>query len=170
MQLWSKAQAGDAGAILEMLGPRVQRIGAHYARRTGLDRDELVQEGILAILEGLPDLAPGLRDPGDYLVRLARWRMLDWVRWTRRRTGLPLEHEGPVIDQALDEAGERMDVAAFVARLKPRQAQVACSLMDGQNWREVAAQMGCSSANLAYHVRQIRGQYERAFNAGRRCA
>ena len=166
--MWQTARAGDSQVIqllLERLGPRVARLGAYYARRTGVEREELVQEGMLALLEGVGEggaVGQG-SDAAARLVRLARWRMLDWVRWTRRRAGRVLDEEPAVLDPTLDEAAERLDVGAFVACLKPRQAQVACGLMAGGTWREVATQMGCSSANLAYHVRQIRATYQRRY-------
>jgi RNA polymerase sigma factor (sigma-70 family) len=163
MQVWNRARAGDLQAvtrILEMLEPKVERIGAHYARRTGLEREELVQEGLIAVLEGLAAMELPTDDPVAYLARLARWRMLDWVRWSRRRAGEPLAQEPAVLDPILAHADERIDVAEFVTRLTPRQGQITCGLMDGWNWREVARQMGCSSANLGYHVRQIRVRYQ----------
>ena len=69
------ARAGDLRAvmvILELLEPRVERIGAHYARRTGFEREELVQEGIIAVLEGLAAMELREDDPAAYLVRLAQ--------------------------------------------------------------------------------------------------
>ena len=33
-------------------------------------------------------------------------------------------------------------------------------LLAGFTWREAGDALGCTSANIAYHVRQIRRQYE----------
>lgn len=173
MQVWMRVRAGDpqaVDAVMKLLTPRVQRMGGYYARRTGYERDELVQEGLMAIVEGMSAAAVRFEAPEMHLVRLARWRMLDWIRRSRRRRNAALEQECAAIDHELAQAGEQMDVNQFVARLSPRQAQIACGLMDGWNWREVAAQMGCSSANLGYHLRKIRAEYSRAFDQERHCA
>ena len=45
-------------------------------------------------------------------------------------------------------------------RLSVTQRAVLACLLAGLTWREAGDLLGCSSANIAYHVRRIRRQYE----------
>ena len=51
-------------------------------------------------------------------------------------------------------------VSEFAGRLKENQRAVLACLMDGLTWREAGRALGCTSANIAYHVRHIRRRYE----------
>jgi DNA-binding NarL/FixJ family response regulator len=48
----------------------------------------------------------------------------------------------------------------FSRLLKTRQRAILDCLLAGLTWRETGHALGCTSANIAYHVRQIRRQYE----------
>ncbi|MBI3944982.1 MAG: sigma-70 family RNA polymerase sigma factor [Armatimonadetes bacterium] len=162
---FERARDGDAQAtrlVVEALRPRMVRMAAYYARRTGEDADDLLQEAWVGVLEALPALDVTIGSPGQYLIQHARWRLLDAVRRARARRCLPL-------DEALSEClacpapdGSVAALAAweFARRLKPIQRAVLGLLVDGFTWREAGSALGCSSANIAYHVRQIRRQYE----------
>jgi DNA-binding NarL/FixJ family response regulator len=50
-------------------------------------------------------------------------------------------------------------VADFAGSLKTTQRQVLECLMLGLTWREAGDRLGFTSANVAYHVRQIQNQY-----------
>jgi RNA polymerase sigma-70 factor (ECF subfamily) len=60
-------------------------MAVHYARCSGEDADDLRQEAWLGLLEALPNLDVRIGDPEQYLVRYARWRLLDAVRRARLR-------------------------------------------------------------------------------------
>ena len=47
-----------------------------------------------------------------------------------------------------------------MGRLKAPQKAILDCLMAGLTWREAGTALGCTSANIAYHMRQIRRQYE----------
>jgi len=64
-------------------------------------------------------------------------------------------------DPALSGASTR----EFVSQLKASQRDVLECLLAGLTWREAGTVLGCTSANVAYHVRQIRRQYE-AWSSG----
>jgi DNA-directed RNA polymerase specialized sigma24 family protein len=55
--------------------------------------------------------------------------------------------------------GGLSDCADFADGLKATQRAVLRCLLDGLTWREAGHALGCSSANIAYHVRQIRRRY-----------
>ena len=63
---------------------------------------------------------------------------------------------------------ERTAVAAFLDTLTDTQRGILTRLMRGLTWREVGSEMGFTSANVAYHVRRIRREYE-AWSGGGTC-
>jgi DNA-binding CsgD family transcriptional regulator len=44
-------------------------------------------------------------------------------------------------------------------RLNARQKTILRGLIAGHTWRQIGDDMGCTSANVAYHVRGIRAAY-----------
>lgn len=161
--LFDRARDGDPNATAEIvyrLRPRLTRMVVYYARRTGEDPDDLLQEAWFGVLESLPALDTRIGSPEQHLIVRARWRMLDSVRRARIRRCAPLD------DAALDSAcspnpdpADSVCVAEFLGRLKPNQRAVALCLLDGLTWREAGDRLGCTSANIAYHVRQIRREH-----------
>ena len=137
-------------------------MAAFYARRCGEDADDLLQEAWVGLLEALPNLDPRIGSPADYLIQRARWRLLDAVKRERvrrcsridgetaDRTGNPSAEHGPASACVLD----------FIGRLNPTQRAVLKCLLDGLTWREAGVALGCTSANIAYHVRHIRREYQ----------
>jgi DNA-directed RNA polymerase specialized sigma24 family protein len=83
LQHLQQATDGDALAVevvVQKLQSRIVGMAAHYARCSGEDADDLRQEAWLGLLEALPNLKLHIGDPEQYLVRYARWRLLDAVR------------------------------------------------------------------------------------------
>ena len=101
---------------------------SRYLRATvsGLDRDELAEIIDVALLEFLEAAQAGRIDraqrPGGYLIRLARWRALDYVRGRPRRE-LPQEEVGAEEAADADLAAdlvEALDSEALIAALLRR--------------------------------------------------
>ena len=159
------ARAGDRRAtatLASQLRPRLERMSAYYARRCGEDADDLLQEAWLGLLEALPTVDPRIGSPEQYLVRHARWRMLDSVRRSKRRRCDALAEEAVERLIAPSEGGplEWLAVEEFVACLTEGQRALIACLMSGLTWREAGRALGYTSANVAYHVRRIRQRYE----------
>ncbi len=158
------ARHGDPDAlraVTEAVRPRLARMATFYARRTGLDADDLLQDAWCGLFAALPQMDVTVGSPRQYLISRARWRMLDGVRRERLRRCLPLDH-GPETDAVAHEE-DTMDALAigeFMSGLKPNQRALARLLLDGFTWREAGTHMGCTSANVAYHVRRIRAAFE----------
>lgn len=158
------ARRGDPTALARMarqLRPRMERMAHYYARRTGEDSDDLLQEAWVGLLDALPALDIRIGKPEQYLLQRARWRMLDAVKRQRLRRCAPLEEEAA---EALPDTGVADDEANacihdFTGRLKALHREVLECLLDGFTWRETGTMLGCTSANVAYHVRQIQKQY-----------
>lgn len=158
------ARAGDPVAkrqVVESLRPRLEKMAAYYATRTGEDRDDLLQEAWVGLLDALPALDISIGRPDQYLLQRAKWRMLDAVKRARLRRCHPLDESADDVPcNRSGEAAAKAYVGAFTRRLNRRQRTVLNGLMAGMTWREVGAAMGCTSANVAYYVRQIRAEFE----------
>lgn len=137
-------------------------MAAYYARRTGEDPDDLLQEAWLGLLEALPALDVTIGSPDQYLIQRARWRMLDAVKRSRVRRCDPLDdgHTDHRAERAFARLVDSESVSAFSGQLKTNQRQVLEHLLAGRTWREAGEALGCTCANVAYHVRQIRRRYE----------
>jgi RNA polymerase sigma factor (sigma-70 family) len=160
------ARDGDPAAtraIVTALRPRLTRMAAYYARRTGDDADDLLQEAWFGLLEALPLMDPRIGSPRQYLLSRARWRMLDAVRRERLRRCLPLGPDEERMDSGTgwDEAVGKAAVGQFMGALEAKQRTVLTHLLGGLTWREAGERMGCTSANVAYHMRRIRHEYSR---------
>jgi RNA polymerase sigma factor (sigma-70 family) len=156
-----RAREGDESAtefVVESLRPRVAKMAAYYARRAGEDPDDLLQEAWLGVLESLPIIDMRIGSPEQFLIQRARWRVLDNIKRSRIRRCSPLdemEFEPAGSNDNLDKAF----VAEFRRGLKKSQREVLVYLMSGYTWRETGTALGCSSPNVAYHVRAIRKRY-----------
>jgi len=159
------ARAGDPAAlaaVVDRLRPRVERMAVYYARRCGEDADDLLQEAWLGLLEALPGLDVRIGSPEQYLIQRARWRLLDAVKRARLRRCAPLDAAAEELPDGrpAGEASAGAAVGEFRGRLKRLHQEIVDALLEGLTWREVGGLLGCTSANVAYHVRQIRRQYE----------
>lgn len=137
-------------------------MAAYYARHCREDADDLTQEAWLGVLEALPTLDTRIGDPEQYLLRYARWRLLDAVRKS-------MQHPLPcLLDEELDGVSamppahqilDNMAISGFLSRLSQIQRAIVACLLAGLTWRETGDKLGCSSANIAYHVRRICESY-----------
>ena len=161
--LFRRACAGEPRAVarvVDALRPRLTRLAAYYARRTGENADDLLQDAWLGVLEALPTLDVTIGSPEQYLLRQARWRLIDSVRRSHARRCVPLE------EAALHMLVDEPDLAAmawvgeFARGLKTTPQAVLHCLLRGLTWREAGDALGCTSANIAWHVRQIQRHYE----------
>jgi RNA polymerase sigma-70 factor (ECF subfamily) len=157
------------------LRPRLTKMAWFYARRTHEDADDLLQEAWIGMLEALRELDMSIGDPEQYLICRARWRLLDAIKYARIRRHESLsegcgdeticdeaEEGAPshVNEQHIDHILASLCIAEFATHLKPVQRTILHCLMRGLTWRETGSVLGCTSANVAYHVRQIARAYE----------
>ena len=161
---FARAQRGEPAAVeavVECLRPRLTRMASYYARCASENADDLLQEAWLGMLDALRELDIEIGSPEQYLIQRARWRLLDAIKRGRVRRCLPLEEaaQETLADPDWDQAQGRAAVADFSRHLKTTQFAVLECLLRGLTWREAGDHLGCSSANIAYHVRQIQRQY-----------
>jgi len=144
--------------IVDALTTRIDKMAAYFGRMCGVDADDLRQEAWVAVFEMAPHLDYTIGTPEQHLLKRARWRILDCIRSQRRRQHLPLsevEDHGVCDTDTWAEA----DLAQLNAQLTVIQRRILRALMEGYTWREVGGILGCTSANVAYHVRKIRALY-----------
>lgn len=164
-----RARGGDVAAqdtLRESLRPRLESLAGYYASRTGMDSADLLQEAWLAVFEALPTVDVTVGTPSQFLLKHARWQILDHIRWSKRRHHEPLDG----VDESLPDNGSRpgpadvetrMLVTDLERRLNTRQKAVLQGLLNGHTWRQIGDSLGCTSANVAYHVRGIRQEFGR---------
>ena len=162
---FERARDGDLSArsrLVDSLRPRMVKMALYYARCCGEDPDDLLQEAWAGMLEALPAMDTSIGSPEQYLICHARWRLLDAIKRARVRRCEPLETldlERIACPDSERPAAEAC-VAEFSRQLKDSQRAVLDCLLAGLTWREAGDALGCTSANIAYYVRQIRRTYE----------
>ena len=170
--LISCARDGDTFAqdrLREALRPRLESLAGYYASRTGMDAADLLQEAWVAVFEALPTVDVTVGTPAQYLLKHARWQILDHIRWNKRRSHDTLDDtlvETPDIAENNFGTGSarpgthdvevKMMIEDLERRLSERQKLILQGLLDGHTWRQIGDSLGCTSANVAYHVRGIR--------------
>lgn len=150
--------------IVETLSPRLRRMSAFYARRSGEDADDLMQEAWLAVFEALPTLDTTIGSPEQHLLKRARWRVLDVLRRCRVRRCARLPEAAEEEMAVASSHFETACVRDFTRHLTDTQKAILTCLLDGKTWREAGDELGCTSANIAYHMRRIRQEYA-AYNS-----
>lgn len=161
-----QARGGDAAAIdavARKLSPRLTKMAVYFGRRTGDDPDDLLQEAWCGLLAAIQEVDPASASPETYLVARARWRMLDAARRSRLRRCFPLDAL-PMRDLSTPCHSEKtvnsIALGQFASRLRPTQRDVLSCLLAGLTMREAGAALGCTAANIAYHVTRIRLEYQ----------
>ncbi len=137
-------------------------MAAYYGRVSGEDADDLQQEAWLGLLEALPELDMRIGTPEQYLIARARWRLLDTIKRAKVRRCVPLDDvcvEGPPSTEP-EMAMASACASEFKGGLRESHRVVLDCLLAGLTWRETGEVLGCTSANVAYYVRQIRRKFE----------
>jgi len=135
---------------------RISRMASYYARCSGAEPDDLLQEAWLAVLQARGQYKPALGPLRPWLVRSARWRLLDVLKHRRfweTSAASPEEQSGRGDD-------ERLEAEEFIESLTVVQQRIVRCLLIGSTWRDTGDELGCSSANVAYHMREIRQRYQ----------
>jgi RNA polymerase sigma factor (sigma-70 family) len=170
-----RARSGDLRAqekLRDTLTSRLESLAGYYASRTGMDSADLLQEAWVAVFEALAEVDVTIGTPVQFLLKHARWAILDHIRWNKKRSHDALD-EMPVETQettesafcadhgfeGTDDVEVKLLVEDLEQRLNARQKTILRGLLAGHTWRQIGDEMGCTSANVAYHVRGIRAAY-----------
>jgi RNA polymerase sigma factor (sigma-70 family) len=123
-----------------------------------MDADDLLQEAWLGALIALPMLDPAIGSADQFLIQRARWRLLSFARKAHGEVYQPLPGSVVSNDISLHSVALEMDFDEALKPLNPMQHAIVQHLLAGLTWREIGDQLGCTSANIGYHMRQIRAQ------------
>ena len=162
-----QAKAGDHKArrlLAEQLRVRVERMAHYYASRSGEEYEDLLQEAWLTLFQALQDVNFSIGSPSCYLLKRAKWRMLDVIKSNRRRQHASLadfEETYPSTQNAASDGLAGAECVQLQSHLTEVQRKILLDLMEGCTWREVGARRGFSSANVDYHLKRIRETYTR---------
>ena len=163
--LIAAAQTGSSRARAQLaaeLRPRLASMARYYSRRGNLDADDLMQEGWCAIFEALPETRLHIGSPQEYLLRRARWAILDYLKWSLRRQMGALEDYQEADEGAETEAETvlRLAVDRLAEKMTPMQQSVLDLLIAGESCTGAAERLGCTTANVSYHLGQVRRQMQ----------
>lgn len=146
---------GDAAAHASLLGALVPVLRAFYRRRMtsgGDDIEDMVQETLIAVhtRRGTYD-----RDRAftAWLFAIARYKMIDQFRRTRRTVPIEGLEDMLVAEGFEDASGARMDVDDLLATLPPKQARaIRATRIDGASVAEAAAAAGIGESDVKVSV------------------
>jgi DNA-directed RNA polymerase specialized sigma24 family protein len=163
-QVIERARRGDRLArqeVSDLLKDRVQRTAGHYAGLTGMDRDDLQQEMWLGMMLGLQQVDVTIGDPLCYLFLRGKWRLLEAIRRSERERADSLDVNAPLPERSHfeEEVCTRWEAARLATTLRGPQRAILSGLMQGYLQEELAQTLGCTAANVSYHVRKIREGY-----------
>ncbi len=156
-----RARQGDHSAreqVSSMLRDRVVRTAGHYASLTGMDRDDLQQEMWLGMMMGLQQVDTTIGDPLCYLFLRGKWRLLEAIRRSQRERAESLDDGFVLADRTNfeDDVYSRWMAVQLGSRLRGPQRAILNGLLQGFQQEEMAGRLGCTAANVSYHVRKIR--------------
>ena len=154
-----KAQAGSPVAkesLVQFLSSRVESCSRYYARRSGIDADDLKQEMWVGVFAALERVDVSIGDPVQYLLVQGRFALLTSLRG-RRPEVAPLECEEQLAD---GECLERLVIEgqfaqAFVSSLDATASRIVGYLLKGHSRSDAARFLGCTPANVTYHLRRV---------------
>jgi RNA polymerase sigma factor (sigma-70 family) len=160
-ELIENARQGNSAArerVSELLRDRVLRTAGHYASITGMDREDLQQEMWLGMMLGLQTVDVTIGDPLYYLFLRGKWRLLEAIRRSERERADSLDAGAPVLDRVRfeEEVWSRWEALRLANRLRGPQQAILYGLLEGYLQEELAQSLGCTAANVSYHVRKIR--------------
>ena len=163
LRVMNRARTGDVVAqdrLREALRPRLESLAGYYASRTGMDAADLLQEAWVAVFEALPTVDMNVGTPTQYLLKHARWQILDHIRWNKRRSHDALDETFAETTEAEDSAfgnasaslntsdvETKLVVEDLARRLNTRQKAILQGLLEGCTWRQIGDSLGCTSAN-----------------------
>ena len=151
------AQAGDRGALEDLLRRHHDRLYAVCYRLTGNEADaaDATQEALIAVVRGLPRF-DGRSRFGTWAYRVAVNASLDELRRRRQRPEPRLEEEGPAVwaggspgEVGPEDVPDRLDIDNALRKL-PADFRAAVVLRDlcGLDYAEIADVLGVPAGTV----------------------
>ena len=154
--LMAAALTGDVSAYRSLLNESARLLRGYYARRLGAgaaDVEDLVQETLFAMhsRRSTYDITQPLT---PWLHAIARYKLIDHLRRTKRRQVVPLDEATDLFDPSDHEAATaKRDVEKLVSRL-PKRAQglVRDIKIEGKSIEEAGVERGMSDSAVKVAV------------------
>ncbi|MGH6829214.1 MAG: sigma-70 family RNA polymerase sigma factor [Rhizomicrobium sp.] len=147
------ALGGDKTAYARLLAQLTGHLRAYFARRSGVDAEDLVQETLIAIHTRRATYDPALPLTA-WVHGIARYKLIDAWRHDKSRASVPLDEAADLFAQvATDAMSAKRDVEKLLAKL-PRQKRelVRAIKLEGRSIAEMAAARGLSETAIKVTV------------------
>jgi RNA polymerase sigma factor (sigma-70 family) len=157
-----QARFGDSRsreAVVRHLQPRVESCSRYYSRRCSVDADDLKQEMWLGIFQALERVDVSIGDPVQYLLAHGRFALLTSLR--RRRVpnaDVEAAEQLPAMESVEQYVVEDQTIRGFVRALDDTANRIVSYLMEGHTRSDAARMLGCTPANITYHLRRVSRQ------------
>ncbi|MBQ5754467.1 MAG: sigma-70 family RNA polymerase sigma factor [Oscillospiraceae bacterium] len=152
----ARAKAGDeralAGIISRMM-PQIQ-FGAQSLHAAGMEKEDLVQEGLIGLMQAVGSFAPGKGAQFEtYTASCIRNAQFSAVRAAQRKKHGPLNTSVPLSEEQATPGPEEFAIQQeelelwhqrFRSRLSVRERQAMTLFMDGLSTQQIADVLGCS--------------------------
>jgi len=170
-----RARAGDSGAreaVVRCLTSRVNSCSRYYSRRCGVDVDDLRQEMWLGVFEALQRVDVSIGDPIQFLLSHGRFALLTSLRRRRKCSAGPDEaaEQVPVEGSLERNVIDGQVVQGFVSSLDTTAHRIVSCLLQGHSRSETAKLLGCTPANITYHLRRVESSLSALLAAESRAA
>lgn len=159
-ELVQRAGHGDSKArdeLIRELTPRIDRIVRRYSWIDGVDADDLKQEAFIGVIEGLERVDVSIGTSSEFLLKFARWRLLDCLKKILKQKREMLQDEEPESTQP--DFGPDIDSELLAGKLTEQQRDILDCLVKGYTWREIGDELGFTAANVSHHLKKIRKVY-----------
>ncbi len=126
-------------------------LGAMTKAYPGLERDEVLEIGRIAVLEAHLTHVPERSNESTWVRKVVGWRLQDAAArdWVARGEGLidPDAELGRLVNGANPEQQFwRATAVNTIAQLEPRHQMIVDGRMRGETWAEIASSIGISTA------------------------
>ncbi|MEJ0026234.1 MAG: sigma-70 family RNA polymerase sigma factor [Rhizomicrobium sp.] len=153
--LMVRSLAGDGAAYRELLRKLQGFLRAYYARRVGraAEAEDLLQETLIAMHTRRQTYDPS-RPFTAWVYAIARYKLIDYFRRTKRRAEDPLDDTDTLFSSADAQAAEaHLDVERLLGRLPEKTRRLIRDVkIEGLSTAEAAARHGMSESAVKVGV------------------
>ena len=136
---------------------------------SGSDRDDLLQEILLAVWKAVPAFRGRSKDT-TYLYRVCHNAALVWVRgernFKRRNDAFATYHDVGVEDRCSNQDTRLSRLYSAIRDLRPVDRSLILLSLDGLSYREMSDVMGISESNVGAKLSRIRTRLAETMKGG----
>jgi len=154
--LVEQAKSGDEGALSALLTKIEPALRAFFIARIGrrMDVDDLVQNTLLRVHRGLPDLKDNTRLKG-FAMKGALYELQDFYRGRYTpKEALYDAHEPPDVISHDSHPEDKMDVERALSSLSPKAREIIELREYGYKYEEIADMVGSTEAAIKMQVKR----------------